>query len=146
MANYSSISFNIFVLQGVFRRWVNNIESSLLHIFYDILKYIIYPVSKNTLDHGSSNPWEEPETSNAKAEHWLMSSGKPRAVDNMHSFYDLSLRNLLLHLFEITCFQKHTDGDFQTWRCRGKVYSHVKNNLVYTQLFSLITKGTICRY
>ena len=34
-------------------------------------------------DHGGSNPWEKPGSCNAKTEQWLISLGKPRAVDNM---------------------------------------------------------------
>ena len=66
-------------------------ESSLLHIFYNIQKYIFTPNFTKTLwDHGGSNPWEKPGSSNAKTEQRFISPGKSRAVDNMHSFYDLS--------------------------------------------------------
>ena len=41
-------------------------------------------------DYRGSNPWEKPRSSNAKTEQWLISSGTPRAIDNMHFFYDLS--------------------------------------------------------
>ena len=41
-------------------------------------------------DHGGSNPWEKPGTPNFKTEQWLVSSGKPRAADNMDSFCNLS--------------------------------------------------------
>ena len=33
---------------------------------------------------------KSPGSSNAKTEQWLIPPGKTRAVDNMHSFYDLS--------------------------------------------------------
>ena len=32
-----------------------------------------------------------------------------------------------------------------TYRCRGKIYSHVKNNLAYTQLFNSVVKGAPMR-
>ena len=65
------------VLQGPFTRWVYS-------------KVDFYTQFHKTLwDHGGSNPWEKPGSSNAKTEQWLISPGKPRAVDNMHSFYDL---------------------------------------------------------
>ena len=41
-------------------------------------------------DHGGNDHWEKPGASNANTERRLMSSGKPRAVDNMHSSYKLS--------------------------------------------------------
>ena len=47
---------------------------------------------------------------------------------------------MFLHLVEITRFQKHTDG---LLRCRGKTYSHVKNNLVYTQSINSSVNGLL---
>ena len=41
-------------------------------------------------DHGGNDAWEKPGTSNAKTERRLMSPGKPRVVDKMHSSYELS--------------------------------------------------------
>ena len=39
---------------------------------------------------GGSNPWEKPGTFHAKREQCLIFPGTPRAIDNMHSFYELS--------------------------------------------------------
>ena len=69
-------------------------EWSLLHIFYNIQKFPVWssPVSQNALrlwDHGGSNPREKPGTSNTKTEQWLIYPGNLKAVDNLHSFYDL---------------------------------------------------------
>ena len=50
-----------------------------------------YAVSQKHFEiNGGSNPWEKPGSSNAKTEQRPISPGKARAVDNMHSFYDLS--------------------------------------------------------
>ena len=55
----------------------------------------------------------------------------------------LWISNLFLHLVEITCFQKHTDGYLQTCSCQGRIYSHVKNNLLYTQFVDSAVKVTL---
>ena len=58
---------------------------------YNIQKYTFIPnFTKMLWDHGGSNPWEKPRSSNDKTDQWLIYPGKPRAVDNMQSFYDLS--------------------------------------------------------
>ena len=44
----------------------------------------------------------------------------------------LSIRNLFLHLIKITIFKNILMAYAQTCRSRGKIYSHVKNNFLYT--------------
>ena len=77
-----------FTLQGPFTRWVNNklkqYKSHLYFIFSIIFEStLLHPVSQNAL----RSWWQQ---TLGKMEQWLIFLGKPRAVDNMHSFYDLS--------------------------------------------------------
>ena len=51
---------------------------------------------------------------------------------------------LFLHLTEITRFHIFVLMAYlQTRRFQGKIYSHVKNNLVYTQFVDSTVKGTL---
>ena len=56
---------------------------------YFLSYYVIFyctQFNETLWDHGGSNPKQKPWISNAKTVWWLMSSGKPRAVGNMHVF------------------------------------------------------------
>ena len=54
----------------------------------------------------------------------------------------LWIRNLLLHLVETTRFQKYNDGLLTDTYGPKQIYSDLKRNLVYTQIFNSIVKGT----
>ena len=86
---YSQIFIFFSFFQALFKRWVNNKlnldKSSLLHIFYYILYYTTIPSLLNR-DDGDSNPYEKFWTSIAKTELWPITSGRPRAILNMHFF------------------------------------------------------------
>ena len=64
-----------------------------------------------------------------------MSPERPRAADNMHSFYDLPKINR--HVDAEVKYTPWTLTQFTT--CN----SMQKNNLVYTQFFNSVVKGTL---
>ena len=69
---------------------LNNIQVIFISYFLQYSKVHYYTQFHKTLWDHAVNPWEKPGTSNAKIEQWLISPGKPRAINNMHYFYDLS--------------------------------------------------------
>ena len=94
-------------------------------------------------DHGCSDPWQNPVTCTAKTEQWLVSPGKPRAIDNVHFLMtcqiDVVNKQLVPllnrnNLFSKTCWwftYRHVDAKAK--------YSHMqKNNFVYTLLFNIL--------
>ena len=83
------------VLQGPFTRCIiinlNDIQLILTSYFLYYSKVHYYTqFHKTCWDHGGNNPWKKPGSSNATKGQWYISSWKPEAGDNMHSFYDLS--------------------------------------------------------
>ena len=59
-------------------------------MFSIILKStLLYTISQNALRSSWQQPLEKTWILQGQTEQWPMPPGKPRAVDNMHSFYDL---------------------------------------------------------
>ena len=70
---------------------LKNILVIFLHIFYNIQKdTFVHSFTKRFEILAAANTREKPWSSSAKTEQWLISPGKPKAIDNMHSLYDLS--------------------------------------------------------
>ena len=77
-------------LQGPFTSRVNNIRVFFtLHFLYCSNLHYYTKFNKTLWNYGGSQPWEKPRISNWKTELWQMFPVKPRAIDTMHSFYDL---------------------------------------------------------
>ena len=106
-------------------------------IFYSTLLYTHF--NKMLWDHGDSNPWEKPRTSNAKSKRRLMSSKRPRAIGNMQFFvswqihvvnkqvfYPLSwnypLSKIALAKSYILMIDRHLDAKKQLLRCCGSYF------------------------
>ena len=70
---------------------LKNILVIFLHIFYNIQKdTFIHSFTKRFEIMTAANTREKSGSSSAKTEQWLISPEKPKAIDNMHSLYDLS--------------------------------------------------------
>ena len=117
--------FTLPFFQALFKRWINSKIKFILVIFTSYFlscSVVLYHTQFNeTLwDHGGSNSYEIPWISNAKAERWFTSPGKPRAADSMHVSVvcqiDVVNNQLVLHLVEIAHYQEHHQGNHIYWQ------------------------------